>query len=119
LSREVLVLGPSFSQLWLEELKTTKVKQQRFFLNYNDTHFCSLGVACELFRQRLGLVKRREADGLVSYDGCIAAPPDKLVRALRLQEAPVSIESLNDAGVSFASIAKKLERFRGVYFDVG
>lgn len=50
---------------WLDALESGKYEQGKTFLNKNNK-FCCLGVACDLFAEKLGLVIEND-DGIIGY----------------------------------------------------
>lgn len=70
---------------WLQALESGKFKKGKGRLNFNNEKFCCLGVACELFKNKLNLKKGREKNTYnYNYDGEVSLLPNAVVNYLSL-----------------------------------
>ena len=116
-------LGPNQTR-WIEALESGNYKQGRSYLHAIEGGYCCLGVGCSLF---LG-------PGELSYgsdyepphekwDGSSAFASDELVEILGLYGKDgrardprlTPLSAMNDQGISFMEIAKKLRNTPALY----
>lgn len=108
---------------WLQALESGKYKQGRKWLNKNQS-FCCLGVACEVFKERLGIEVRTEGVAYYNEESNIA--PEEIVDVLHLrgalgqslgEEERDFLYELNDhREMSFQEIAAHIRKHPGHYF---
>ena len=105
---------------WIEALESGNFQQGRAALNKQGA-FCCLGIACEIFKDELGL-SYRETDSLGFYDDCSGFPPERVAEHLGLYNRyggncaknQPSLAERNDQGATFKEIAEILKE--GSYF---
>ena len=115
-----------FQKLWLKALRSGKFKQGKNALNRN-SHYCCLGVACEVFKEHLSTIKKYETS--VEYDGEFGQLPLAINNLLRLYNVEgdifpfsgggklKSLVDLNDRyGKTFSEIADIIEENAKYYF---
>ena len=97
---------------WVEALRSGKFKQNIGALREGDK-FCCLGVACEIFKDELGL---KYDSVLGSYNGECAVLPNVVREHLGLMStnglfgvANPPLSALNDRGWSFEKLAQFIE----------
>lgn len=113
---------------WVQELETTDKPQAKRYLNVVGQGYCCLGIACEVFADRLGLV-REEVDSLagpvITYEdqeglSGKALLPDAVASLLgtdcgsiqvTYEGHKVDVTMLNDSiGLSFKEIAALIRK---------
>lgn len=127
-------LGPN-QEKWLKALESGKYEQGKGFLvSFSDSKkdkkpkHCCLGVACELFYKKLGLVKETQDLDVnntkihVSFNGEKYVLPESVMDLLKIKtpnatavkdstgSLGVVLTDLNDKGVPFAKIAEKIRK---------
>jgi hypothetical protein len=106
---------------WIAALESGEYQQGRAALNRGGA-FCCLGVACDLFKDELGLITR-EKDSLTFYDEFSGYPPGQVAEHLGLYNrygraakdtGLNSLSELNDQGKTFEEIVEAIKT--GLYF---
>lgn len=69
---------------WVAALESGNYKQGHTHLRQDD-YYCCLGIACEVFREELGLRVDRDRDGCTRYNHQSVYLPYKVVQHLRLR----------------------------------
>lgn len=111
---------------WIRRLESGEYEQGRTNLRCNDA-YCCLGIACEILVEEGVLEAKREGGATTSYvpvggldsRGSTTLLPDPAVEAFGLRgrlgevhpdeyKNEISLTSLNDNGVPFPEIAKRL-----------
>ena len=75
-------LGPKQKE-WVEALRSGKYEQGKSFLHTRSSKFCCLGIACDISKERLGLVVGHFGDS-VTYTGMDCFLPHCVIEDLRL-----------------------------------
>lgn len=84
---------------WVEALESGRYRQitgslAMTSISTNDIGYCCLGVACDVFKDRLGL-EVGEDRGEISFDGNIACLPEEVHNFLGLPDTEVHWEEMN------------------------
>jgi hypothetical protein len=106
------------AKLWVDELRSGKYKQGQGYL-FNDGCYCCLGVACELYQQKVGDLEIREILDRRLYDGEEGILPEKVSKWLGLStmegdyfdefRGTTTLHERNDDGDTFEEIADLIE----------
>ncbi|WP_434439738.1 hypothetical protein [Lentzea sp. E54] len=107
---------------WVAALRSGEYQQGAGALRYaspTGDRFCCLGVACELFAERLGVEVSGPAEWSRSYDGRDSFLPPAVIAHLRIGNSDPYLRlpsrrsklasTLNDEGKTFAEIADLIE----------
>lgn len=101
--------------LWVKALREnrvgeTKAYKARLQLRKGQTHFCCLGVLCELYRVETGKGEWVKNKFVLGKEESESFPPDKVRTWAGLTEFDFSrYASINDRGGSFREIADDIE----------
>lgn len=124
-------LGPNQTK-WLEALKSGEYKQGKRFLHRitksnNESSFCCLGVACDLFKEELNInfqlrLNGHDLGGFYNDGG--ALPPQKIADHLGLNNILGGsslkdgnlLTKINDNSNDFNAVIKVLEETPELYF---
>lgn len=109
----------SIWEQWKEALLSGQYKQGTGFLNYNNEYFCCLGVACEVFGDKL--LKKKKNSGRYQYNSTGIILPNSHVLTPYIQhngrlsgfsiDGHQSLATLNDKGYTFEQIAWVIEMY--------
>ena len=105
---------------WAEALRSGKYSQGRGKLHitfYDTNTFCCLGVACDIFKDELGLVVRpNQYSKTILYNSNDAYLPDHLANYLGIGiNVQQQLTRMNDQGSSFDEISSVIDRFPNEY----
>ena len=98
---------------WLDRLASGETVQGKARLNFQDS-MCCLGVACDMFAARIGMMVSNDDLGGKSYDGYRYYAPPKIVMALGLangngsqltENTRLSLSEQNDTNMTHPEIA--------------
>jgi hypothetical protein len=92
---------------WVEALESGKYEQGRKLLRSLDNKFCCLGVACDLFKDEVGLkwVKSHTSYTIDCNHGSLPYLVRGHLDFFCVDAAPYELAELNDNGASFTELA--------------
>lgn len=100
-------MNPEIKAKWLEALRSHQYQQARKYLRTDETHFCCLGVLCDLTAPRRW---RPISDGEFCHGSAHAFPDNDILAEADLSELDAEkLANMNDRGKSFAEIADYIE----------